>query len=109
MGGYTADKQIYLTKQRLINLIENLLNTIQSITYNAAEANSSWNGYYSFTNYDSEAFKMKETLIISLINKCVCNKNRIIDLGSNNGYFSRVISKQLFEPKNQALKNNCIF
>lgn len=94
-GGHTADKQIYLTKQRLINLIENLLNTIQSITYNASKANSSWNGYYSFTNYDSEAFKMKETLIISLINKCVCNKNRIIDLGSNNGYFSRVISKQL--------------
>lgn len=88
-------KPVYLTKQRLINLIENLLNTVQSITYNTTKGNSSWNGYYSFTNYDSEAFKMKEQLILSLINKCAGDKNRIIDLGSNNGHFSRVISNQL--------------
>lgn len=91
----STDKPVYLTKQRLINLIDNLLDTVQSIKYNTLKANSNWNGYYSFTNYDREAFQMKETLIMSLINKCECEKTRIIDLGSNNGHFSRVISKQL--------------
>ena len=93
----SVSRPVYLTKQRLINLIDNLLSTVQSIQYNTTKANSNWNGYYSFTNYDDEAFKMKETLIISLINKCKCDSNRIIDLGSNNGYFSRVISRQLPE------------
>ena len=86
-------KQLHLKKQSLLNLIENLINTVSNIHYNTSKGQSNWNGYYSFTNYDKEAFHTKENLLLEFINKCD-SKYKVVDLGANNGHFSRIVSHQ---------------
>ena len=85
-------KQLHLKKQSLLNLIENLINTVSNIHYNTSKGQSNWNGYYSFTNYDKEAFHTKENLLLEFINKCD-SKYKVVDLGANNGHFSRIVSR----------------
>ncbi len=84
------NKNFSLKKTNLINLIENLLNTINGIEYNTKKGRSNWNGYYSFTNYNEESFTQKEKILLELVDKCG-NRNKIIDLGANNGHFSRLL------------------
>lgn len=85
------NKKLTLKKTNLINLIKNLINTVSNINYNTKKAESNWNGYYSFTNYNKESFTKKEEILLEFISKCNDN-SKIIDLGANNGHFSRLIS-----------------
>ena len=84
------NKKFVLKKSNLINLIENLVNTINGIDYNTKKGKSNWNGYYSFTNYDEDSFTQKEKILIELVSKCD-NSKKIVDLGANNGHFSRLL------------------
>lgn len=88
-----GNREYFLKKQNLVNMIENLVNTVLKIDYNTEKGESTWNGYYSFTNYNNESFLMKENLLIDFIKQCNSHY-KIVDLGANNGHFSRLVSKQ---------------
>ncbi len=87
----SENRKIYLSKSKLIQLIQNLLSTVQSLDYKTNKEKTTWHGYYSFTNYDNESFHEKEQIVITYIKKCGSN-SKILDLGANNGHFSRIIS-----------------
>lgn len=92
--GKSNNKPIFLPKQKLVNMILNLLSTIKSLNYKPKLDKSSWKGYYSFTNYNEKSFNEKENLVLSYVLKCG-KKEKILDIGANNGYFSRIISNKV--------------
>lgn len=80
-----------LPKQKLVQLIEGLLNYTQSIQ--APHAITEWGDYYNDTNYTDKAFSCKR----ELVNK-ICQQIKpetVCDLGANCGEFSRVLPSEV--------------
>ena len=75
-----------VNKLSLIGLIENLENTIKNINWNIKEKD--WVNYYQSTNYSENSFENKKEIVKSIINKI--SPRSILDLGANNGVFSRL-------------------
>ena len=84
-------KEIYLSKEKLKFLIENLINTVKHIS--CPKVNTEWGEYYSDINYTETAFKKKEEVIENYRNNIV-KPQKVLDLGANIGVFSRLFSKQ---------------
>lgn len=84
-----SKKSILLSKKSQIRIIESLYNFIKNLKSNE---NSEWENYYNQINYDSNAFDFKKKLIANWINDIGAKK--IIDLGGNDGTFSRVLTNE---------------
>lgn len=90
MATTTADKNKYKVSQLgLEAIVDSLISTISSLK--PKKINSTWGQYYSNTNYQVESFGSKKKLVYKLFDSIPVKS--ILDLGSNNGLFSEVVSK----------------
>ncbi len=81
-------KGVKISKSQLLNIIQNLENTVNSI--NLSKYKTEWGEYYSNTNYTDDSFDAKKDII-----KCSQEKispKNVWDMGCNTGVFSRIFS-----------------
>lgn len=81
-----AEKKVSIPKQSQIRLIDSLYSYIRDLELNEK---TQWKDYYDFTNYDKEAFEFKKKLVGEWCS--AINAKKIVDLGGNDGTFSRVL------------------
>lgn len=85
----TNTKERKVSKNAQIGIIENLEKLVKTFKLNISD--TEWGEYYTFTNYKDKSFLQKQKLVSEYV-KLAKTKNAI-DLGSNNGLFSRVVAK----------------
>ncbi len=92
-----ADKEIQVnnpsknstvSKDALLNLIDNLADTINKLEWQPA--GTEWGNYYQITNYSNSGFDHKKELVAGWTKKI--NPAMVWDLGANNGEFTRLAS-----------------
>ena len=81
-----------LKKFQLLGIIESLRSTIKNLNL---EQKTEWAEYYKDTNYNDEEQIEKEKKVKEFIQKT--SSDIIIDLGANDGKFSRIASEKAFE------------
>lgn len=81
-----AEKKVSISKQSQIKLIDSLYGYIRDLELSEQ---TQWKDYYDFTNYDKEAFEFKKKLVGQWCS--AINAKKIVDLGGNDGTFSRVL------------------
>lgn len=79
------------SKQKLLAVQENLLSTIKSL--NSQHYKSQWTDYYENTNYTKNGENQKEKYLY-LMTKSL-NISSILDLGANEGRYSRLLAKHV--------------
>lgn len=87
-----ADKQtnakkgrVRIPKIQLEALLDSLISTVEKLKLKKTD--TEWGEYYTFTNYNREAFKIKREIVAEMVSKI--KPKEIWDLGANDGYFSR--------------------
>lgn len=78
-----------ISRTSQLGLLDNLKRTIEGL--NLPKTDTEWGDYYDNTNYNDDAFSKKAALVEDFIKKV--KPKRVIDLGANNGLFSRVATK----------------
>lgn len=84
--------QSTLSKTAMLGLIDNLITTINKLSWRFSPNTSEWGDYYNFTNYDDKGFKHKQLLVSGWLKEI--NPKIVWDLGANDGRFSRLASKK---------------
>lgn len=79
-----------LSQKRLLAILENLISTINSLKL--PKQKTVWQNYYDKTNYTNAAAKHKEKIVTAWIKQI--KPRSLWDAGANDGYFSRISSKQ---------------
>lgn len=82
----SAGKKATVSKNAQLKIIDSLYSYIKDLEL--AE-NTQWKDYYTFTNYDAQAFTFKKELVKKWYAQI--NAQSLIDLGGNDGTFSRVL------------------
>jgi ribosomal protein L11 methylase PrmA len=77
-----------MSKTSLLGLIDNLKNTVQSLTWKPE--GTDWGEYYTFTNYSDAAFEEKKRIIDDWVNRI--RPQTVWDMGANTGVFTRLAS-----------------
>jgi len=84
-------KQVSFNKEKLARLIDHLDDTIKSLRIQSS-IRSTWNNYYDETilknNYLEEKEKIFREFILDM------NPHSALDIGCNDGYFSRIIAEK---------------
>lgn len=92
-GNRNHVNKLKISKKSLINILNMLKNQIlklKSINYI-----SEWDTYYENTNYSVCSKDDKELLVLNFVEKLHLDKNiSALDLGANDGRYSRLISKK---------------
>lgn len=83
-------KKSHITKKQLILINTKLQDLVNSLKFPLKD--SEWGDYYTFTNYDKEAFESKKSIINSYLDKV--QPKTLWDLGANNGLFTRLASSR---------------
>jgi len=87
----TIQKNKYkMRRSSLLGLIGNLESLINKINW--TPEGTQWADYYEFSNYSDIAIKHKEKVVGEIFDKF--DPGVVLDLGSNNGHFSRLVSKK---------------
>ena len=77
-----------VNKMGFLGLIESLEKTVRGLKWEPK--GTEWGDYYDATNYTREAFDQKAELVKTFLNRA--QPRQVWDLGSNNGFFSRLAS-----------------
>lgn len=77
-------KAVTLSKQAQEKILDSLYSYINGLEL---KENTEWKDYYSITNYDAEAFDYKKKLVRKWYQSV--NAKKAVDLGGNDGTFSR--------------------
>ncbi len=78
------------SEKKLIALIEHLESTINTIQIKKKK--TTWQNYYSENNYSSIAFEQKCIIVKKWLDEM--QPNKLIDFGSNDGYFTRIATNK---------------
>ncbi len=76
-----------IPKYNVLAILSNLGHTIEGLQLKRLA--TEWGAYYTFTNYNDNAFRAKSDIIRQWCDRIA--PKRVLDLGSNNGQFSRVV------------------
>jgi len=79
-------KSIKLSKQSQEKILDSLYSYINGLEL---KENTEWKDYYAITNYDTQAFDYKKGLVRKWFESI--NAKKAVDLGGNDGTFSRVL------------------
>jgi hypothetical protein len=94
-GDRVQQKTRSVSKAGLAGILDSLKTTVSKLDW--AGADTEWGDYYSATNYDSESFKLKGELVQNFIESVDGKIDRAIDLGANDGFFSRIAANHATE------------
>ncbi len=75
-----------MSKSALLNVIEGLRSSIKSLKWK--KGNTEWGDYYNNTNYSTESFEEKNTIVRSMLIET--DAKTLWDLGANDGTFSKL-------------------
>ncbi|KGO92567.1 methyltransferase domain-containing protein [Flavobacterium subsaxonicum] len=81
-----TEKKVNIPKASQLKIIDSLYNYIKDLTLNEK---TEWKDYYAITNYDAEAFEHKKQLVKKWYQSI--GGQKVVDLGGNDGTFSRVL------------------
>jgi len=87
----TAKSDRKVSKTRLLAIIDSLERAITQLKIKKTK--TEWGDYYQNTNYSNTSTQSKTKLIKSFAKK-VPNLEKVVDLGGNDGTYSRIFSKQ---------------
>ena len=79
-----------VSRESLIGLLDSLERTVRALRLNSV-SKTEWGDYYDNTNYTDASFKEKERIVGAMVNKV--KPDSVLDLGANDGTFSRVAAK----------------
>jgi SAM-dependent methyltransferase len=79
------------SKQKLLAVQEHLLSTLKSL--NSQSVKSQWAYYYENTNYTKNDETQKEEILSAMTQQL--NVSSILDLGANEGRYSRLLAEQV--------------
>jgi hypothetical protein len=77
-----------MSRQSMLGLIESLQATVKKLEWKAS--GTEWGNYYNITNYSDTAFEHKKEIIAGWVERV--KPTLVLDLGANNGEFSRIAS-----------------
>ena len=87
----SRQKQVNFSREKLMRLIDHLESTILPLQMNRASY-SAWNNYYGGSipgkNYLEEKGRIFRSIILGI------NHGRSLDLGCNDGYFSKILAEE---------------
>jgi hypothetical protein len=87
----TTQTSLQQSKKKLLVMQEHLLNTVTAFIGKVHK--SQWANYYDNTNYSKNDEVQKEEIVSTMTQQL--NVNSILDLGANNGRYSRLLAKQV--------------
>ena len=73
---------------QLLSLIDSLYRCVNKLSIKKQK--TQWDNYYNITNYTDKSFKQKIDIVTDIKNKLL--PKTVLDIGANNGYFSRIFS-----------------
>ncbi len=85
------NRAVTFSKEKLLRLIESLQGTIKDLQVNTS-IQSTWNNYYEETILSQQYLSEKEKIFRSFISDI--NDGRSMDVGCNDGYFSKILSEK---------------
>lgn len=86
-------QQIYLSKEKLLKIIDLLIIQISSL--NIKSLSTEWEEYYNNTNYNDISFIEKKRILNNYLDKInICKNDIICDMGANDGTFSRIAAEK---------------
>lgn len=85
------NRAIVFSKEKLLRLIESLQSTIKDLHVNTS-IQSTWNNYYEETILSKNYLSEKEKIFRSFISDI--NDGRTMDVGCNDGYFSKILAEK---------------
>ena len=88
----SSQKKASIPKEGQLKIIDALYNYIKGLSLNEK---TEWKGYYTITNYDAAAFDYKKMLVKKWYQSI--NAKKVVDLGGNDGTFSRVLKDDATE------------
>jgi len=93
--GMYADKGIKssnirkISKSGILGLLDNLYSYVSKLQWSIPK--TEWGDYYNNTNYSHDSAIRKNNIVLTMVQKV--NPSLVLDLGSNNGFYSRIASK----------------
>ena len=87
-----GEKKIEISKASQIKILDSLYDYIKGMGLNEK---TEWKDYYSITNYDAGAFEYKKELVKKWF--ISTDASKVMDVGGNDGTFSRVLKEQAKE------------
>jgi SAM-dependent methyltransferase len=89
-GAKTKSPSRTVSRTALLGIIDSLERTIKGLRPKATK--TEWGQYYQDTNYSDTSFARKKTIVEGFLTRL--KPKRVLDLGANNGLFSRLASDQ---------------
>lgn len=93
------------SKKKLLDVISHLTSIITSFPANKTYK-TTWSNYYEDTILSKEYLKAKETIIREM--SAQTNARTVLDLGANDGYFSKLFASQQLQVVATDSDNRCI-
>ncbi len=87
--GSGTKPQTKMSRTALLGLIDSLHRAVKSLEL--PKVSTEWGNYYNATNYSTKSFAQKGVIVSKLAVQA--KPKRVVDLGANNGHFSRIIAK----------------
>jgi hypothetical protein len=87
-----SEKKVSIPKQSQLRILDSLYNYIKDLELNEK---TEWKDYYTVTNYDAASFEYKKQLVKEWYTSI--NATKLVDLGGNDGTFSRVLKDHAAE------------
>ncbi len=88
-SGGGVRKKPNVSRNALIGILNNLNKTTAKLQLKSAY--TEWAKYYTFTNYKDKSMRLKQQMVNDYVKKT--KAKTVLDLGSNNGLFSREAAK----------------
>ncbi len=82
----------FTNQQSLLRLVESLRTAILSLP--APDKKTIWGDYYTFTNYNDQAFASKKELLLDLFSQINPKPKVVWDIGGNDGTFAKLVASQ---------------
>lgn len=87
-----SEKKVSISRKQQEKILDALYNYIKDLEL---DEKTQWKDYYAITNYDTEAFEYKKQLVKKWF--ASINASKAVDLGGNDGTFSRVLKDSAAE------------
>jgi|SRR5579871_151209 len=86
-----SNRTISFSKEKLLRLLDSLESTIKPLRI-VTSVQTTWNNYYDETILSKDYLDAKEKIFRDFINDI--NNGRVMDVGCNDGYFSKILAEK---------------
>lgn len=107
VDGRKSSIKVNVSKKSLLNINVMIQNQIEALR--GKKVNTEWDEYYSNTNYSSIADDEKKSIVLDYVKKLkIMNSDFAIDMGANDGKYSRLIREYFNTVISMDIDNNAV-